>query len=256
MKHLLSFRGGPGVAAVTLCAAVLAFGACLVLRGNNKQLLSLPSPPHARRDLSMAWHIGPSLRELQENFAALRRPATAKEHAMLATFTAATNDQPEVPEYVRQAGVVDRVPVYFVVFPIFRHGSSGAVVGYEMMVSANDTGMNYVPGNYLIFPAVITGSDQSGSAQPQAYLSVVPDGVGRVRWHFTCSQHPASRECEIPEAAVTVPVHDNLAVLPVTTGDDYPTVNAATWYRRNGSHTTFINQDRAVPFLGAPARPR
>ena len=175
---------------------------------------------------------------------------------MLATFTARTNDQPEVPEYVRQAGVVDGVRVYFVVFPIFRHGPFGAVVGYQMMVSANDTGMDYVPGNYLIFPTVITGSDQPGFAQPQAYLSVVPDGVRRVRWHFTCSHDPAGSGCQVPDTTVSVPVRDNLAVLPITNAVGYPTVNAATWYRRDGSHTTFINQNRAVPFQGAPAWPR
>ena len=77
--------------------------------------------------------------------------------------------------------------------------------------------MNYVPGNYLIFPSTITGSDQSGFAQPQAYLSVVPDGVRSVRWHFTCSQDPAGSGCEVPDKTVSVPVHDNLAVLPITT---------------------------------------
>ena len=252
----LSFRRGPGVAAVTLCSAILALGAWLAVRGTGSQPPSLPSPPHARRDLSVAWHIGPSLRELQANFAILRRPATASEHAMLATFTAATNHQPEVPEYVRLAGVVDGVRVYFVVYPIFRHGSFGAVVGYQMMVAANGTGMGYAPGNYLIFPAVIASSDQSGFAQPQAYLSVVPDDVVRVRWRFTCRQKPAEGTCAVADRTVSVPVHGNLAVLPVTTAGAYATVKAATWYRRNGSQTTFTNQNRAVPFHGAPAWPR
>lgn len=171
---------------------------------------------------------------------------------MLATFTAATNDQPEVPEYVRQSGVVDGVPVYFVVDPIFRHGSYGPVVGYQMMVSANDAGSNYIPGNYLIFPSVF-----GAVGQPQSYLSVVPDGVRTVRWHFTCSPYPASSGCQLPaEKVVSVPVRDNLAVLPTTNGDNptaYPNVNRVTWYRSNGSHTTFTNQNKAVPFPGAPA---
>ena len=119
---------------------------------------------------------------------------------MLATFTAATNDQPEVPEYVRQAGVADGVRVYFVVDPIFRHESYGAVVGYQMMVSA-DAGFNYIPGNYLIYPSVI-----GAFGQPQAYLSVVPDGVRTVRWHFTCSPYPPSSGCQLPaEKVVSVP---------------------------------------------------
>jgi hypothetical protein len=237
--------------AVTLCAGALAFSAGLILRGNHNQFPSLPSPPHARRDLSIARHIGPSLRELEANFAVLRRPATAREHALLSTFTAATNDQPEVPEYVREAGLADGIPVYFVVYPIFRHGASGAVVGYEMAVSGAGAGSSYVPGNYLIFPNVF-----GGFGHPQAYVSVVPDGVRSVRWHFTCSQHPAGSGCQLPyPKVVSVPVRDNLAVLPTTTGGDgaaYPTVNEVTWYRADGSATLFTNQNKAVPFPGAP----
>jgi hypothetical protein len=173
---------------------------------------------------------------------------------MLATFTARTNDQSEVPEYVRQARVADGVRVYLVVDPIFRHESYGAVVGYQMMVSANDAGFNYIPGNYLIFPSV-----SGGFGQPQSYLSVVPDGVRIVRWHFTCSPYTASSGCQLPaEKVVSVPVRDNLAVLPTTNGGNgtaYPNVNRVTWYRSNGSHTTFTNQNKAVPFPGAPARP-
>ncbi len=197
----------------------------------------------------MAWNIGPTLRELQANFAVLRRPATASEHAMLATFAVRTNDQSEAPEYVRQAGVADGVRVYFVVDPIFRHESYGAVVGYQMMVA----GFNYIPGDYLIFPSVM-----GGFGQQQSYLSVVPDGVRTVRWQFTCSPYTASSGCQLPaEKVVSVPVRDNLAVLPITNGGNptaYPNVNRVTWYRSNGSHTTFTNQNKAVPFPGAPAR--
>jgi len=198
----------------------------------------------------MAWHIGPSLRELRANFAVLRRPATAREHALLPTYTAATNDQPDVPEYVREAGVADGIPVYFVVYPVFRHGASGAVVAYQMNVIA-DAGSSYIPSNYLIFPEVIS-SASTGLAQPQAYLSVVPDSVRSVRWHFTCGQHSTGGGCEIATPSVSVPVHDNLAVLPITTSN-YPTVNHVTWYRTDGSTTTFKNQNAAVPFPGAPA---
>jgi hypothetical protein len=242
------------VAGVTLLAGAVAFTVGLVLFGSRDQAGPLfSSPPHARRDLSVAWHVGPSLRELQANFAVLRRPATAKEHALLTTFTAATNDQPDVPEYVRQAGIADGSHVYFIVYPVFRHGASGPVVAYEMAVSADDAGMSYVPGSYLIFPNVI-----GGFGEPRAYVSVVPDGVRKVRWHFTCRPYPASSACQLPaENVVSVPVRDNLAVLPITTGGDGtadPNVDRVTWYRSDGSHTVFTNQNKAVPFPGAPER--
>jgi hypothetical protein len=252
VNHQLLSQRRLAVAAVTLCAGALAFGAGLALRGGQNRVPLLPSPPHARRDLSVAWHVGPSLRELQANFAVLRRPATAREHAQLATFTGATNDQPDVPEYVRQAGVADGIPVYLVVYPVFKHGASGPVVAYEMAVAAAGAGSSYVPGNYLIFPTVF-----GGFGRHQAYISVVPDGVRTVRWHFTCSPDPAGSGCQLPAAkAVSVPVRDNLAVLPITTGGAgaaLPTVNEVIWDRANGSPTVFTNQNAAVPFRGAPA---
>ncbi len=173
---------------------------------------------------------------------------------MLATYTAATNDQPEVPEYVRQAGVANGIPVYFVVYPIFRHGASGPVVGYKMSVIA-DGGYSYGPADYLIFPAVVSDNGQNGLAQPVDYLSVVPDGVRRVRWHFICRQARADSGCGLPATTVSVPVHDNLAVLPITNAGDPPTVNRVTWYRAGGSGATFNDQNAAVPFPGAPAWP-
>ncbi len=262
MNRQFTDQRWPLVVAVTLCAAALALGAGLVLRGSRNAFPSLPSPPHARRDLSVARHIGPLLRELKANFAVLRRPATASEHALLPTFTARTNNQPEVPEYVRRAGVVEGIPVYFVVYPIFRHGASGPVVAYQMNVIAN-AGFAWGPGDYLIFPTVIGTSAQGGLWQPRAYLSVVPDGVRRVRWHFTCKQAPSGTGCEVSSATASAPVHGNLAVLPITTygtaaittyGTAVPTVSEVTWYHSDGSRTVFRNQNSAVPFAGAPAR--
>ncbi len=173
---------------------------------------------------------------------------------MLATFTDPTGKQPDVPEYVRQAGVVDGVHVYFVIYPVFKHGASGPVVAYAMNVIA-DQGNAWTGGNYLIFPTVIGNGTQDGTSQPQAYLSVVPDGIRSVRWHFTCKQAPAGSTCQLPSttASVTVPVHGNLAVLALTVyGTALPTVSTVTWSHADGATTVFRNQDSAVPFAGAP----
>lgn len=172
---------------------------------------------------------------------------------MLPTFTAATNNQPDVPEYVRQAGVVNGIHVYFVVYPVFRHGASGPVVAYQMSVIA-DGGYAWGPGDYIIFPTVIATTSQTGEAQPQAYMSVVPDGVRSVRWRFTCNQAAAGTPCQLPaQRVVTVPVRGNLATLPITSySTAVPTVDDVTWYRANGSQTAFRNQNSAVPFPGAP----
>jgi hypothetical protein len=210
---------------------------------------------HARPDLSVQLHIGPTLRDLLSNFAVLRRPPTAAEHAAVRTFTVATNNKPEVPEYVRLVGVANGIRVYFLVYPIFHHGSTGAVVAHRMSIAA-DGGYAYAPGAYRIFPSII-GSFGRPTA---AYLGVVPDGVRAVRWRFACSAAFPGQGCRLPpERVATVTVHDNLAVLPLPAlppGTAYAGATRVTWYRTNGSQTVFTNENSAVPFAGAPPWPR
>jgi hypothetical protein len=127
--------------------AMLIVGAALVIVGlalsrHRHGAESAQSPSRTQRDLSVEWRIGPTLRELMANFAVLRRPATATDRAAVASFVASTDRQPEIPEYVRLAGVVDGIHVYFVVYPVFRHGASGPVVAHQMNVLAS-AGMPY-----------------------------------------------------------------------------------------------------------------
>ncbi len=236
--------------------AALSVGIAIVIAVLAFSLRHHPSPPggsghHAQQDLSVQRHVGPTLRELMANFAVLRRPPTAADHAAVAKFTVATNRRPEVPEYVRLAGIADGIHVYFVVYPIFRNGSSGPVVAHQMHVMASG-GNGYEPGNYLIFPSVI-----GGFGQPTAYLSVVPDGVRAVRWHFACPDGLSG--CRLPpERVAVVSVHDNLAVLSlpaIKAGTSYAEASRVTWYRTHGSSTVFTNPDSAVPFNGAPPWP-
>jgi hypothetical protein len=216
---------------------------------------------HRQPDLSVQWHIGPTLRELRANFAVLRRPATAAEHAAVAMFTAATNRQPEVPEEVRLAGRVEGVPMYFVIVPIFRHGAWGPVVAHEMEVDGGNGGglggMPYIPSNYLIFPAT-----DAAPNSPTAYVGVVPDGVHSVRWQFACISGSQTRTsgCQLPSPRlVDVPVHNNLAVLQTSyqltdSGRAYAAVTRVTWYGADGLSKVFTNLNAAVPFPGAPVR--
>jgi hypothetical protein len=216
---------------------------------------------HVQPDLSVQWHIGPTLRQLRANFAVLRRPATASEQAAVAMFTAPTSAQPEVPVSVRLVGRVDGTRVYLIVNPIFRHGARGAVVAYKMTLAGGTggavAGFPYGPTNYLIFP--VTGG---GVNDPAAYISVVPDGVRSVRWQFACisGSRVRSTGCQLPsQSPVDVPVHDNLAVLqtdyPLTeNGQSYAGVTRVTWYGADGLSKVFTNQNPAVPFPGAPAR--
>ena len=239
-------------ATVTLGIAAAALIVALVLTLQRQTSPRVIAASHSQPDLSVRRHIGPTLRELRANFAVLRRPATASEHAAVATFTAATSDQPEIPEYVRLADVINGMKVYFVVYPIFRHGARGAVVAHQMNLAGGDTGLAWGPGNYLIFPAALSGSDGS------TYLSVVPDGVRSVTWRFACPPNSSSGPCQLPpEHVVHVPVHDNLAVWQTNTHvswSPYGNVATVTWFGADGLTKVFTNANAAVPFPGAPAR--
>jgi hypothetical protein len=244
-----------------LCIAAAALVGAVLLAHQRQAGPRAVAARHVQPDLSVQWHIGPTLRQLRANFAVLRRPATASEHAAVAMFTAATSVQPEVPEYVRLAGRVEGTPVYLVIYPIFRHGARGAVVAHEMTVAGGNGGglggMPYIPSNYLIFPA----TDATPNT-PTAYVGVVPDGVRRVRWQFACisGSHARPTGCQLPSPRVVdVPVHHNLAVLQTTyqltgNGRPYAGVTRVTWYGADGLSKVFTNQNAAVPFPGAPAR--
>ena len=217
---------------------------------------------HRQPDLSVKWHIGPTLRQLRANFAPMRRPPTAAERAAVKMFTAATSAQPEVPEYVRILGRVEGVRVYLVVYPVFRHGARGPVVAHMMVVAGGNGGglggINYFPSNYLIFPAT-----DATPTTPTAFVGVVPDGVRSVRWQFAClhDTHASLTGCPLPYPRVAdVPVHHNLAVLATDQNDwtsgnghSYTGVTRVTWYGPAGMSKVFTNANSAVPFPGAPA---
>ncbi len=240
---------------VGLSIGIAALIAVFALSVQHRAAHTAGPEHHARPDLSVQLHVGPTLRDLLSHFAVLRRPPTAADHAAVRTFTVATNNKPEVPEYVRLAGVADGIRVYFVVYPIFQHGSTGPVVAHRMNVIA-DGGYGYEPAAYQIFPSII-GTFRRPTA---AYLGVVPDGVRAVRWRFACTPAFPGKGCRLPPQRVaTVTVHDNLAVLPLPAlpqGMGYAGATRVTWYRTNGSQTVFTNQNAAVPFAGAPAWPR
>lgn len=206
-------------------------------------------------DRSVAMHVGPTLRDLLANFAVLRQPATAADRAMVARFTVSTNHRTQVPEYVRSAGTVNGDHVYFVVYPIFQHGSTGPVVAHQMTVMIGDGGYSYTPGGaYMIFPALA-----NGSGGRQSWISVVPDDVKAVRWRLGCGHHYLGACQHLPERTVEMTPHDNLAVFQLPYGSVrsgahlvYPT--KVTWYLKDGSRTVFTSRNRnsAVPFPGAP----
>jgi hypothetical protein len=200
---------------------------------------------------------GPSLSALMAHFAVLRRPPTAADRAARRenAFGVGTAGKTEYPTFARHAGDANGIPIDFVVDADHRHGATGPVVSYSMSIGAGEEGLNYIEGNYTIFPTVV--STASGP-QSSEYLSAVPDGVRTVTWRFACPT--SARGCVLPAGrhTVSVPVRHNLAVYAVprlNPGTFDADAVSVTWDRDDGTSTTFTDQNTAVPFAGAPAQP-
>jgi len=245
----------PALAAVAVCLAVVIL-AVTALRSRAPTGEGPASSLRSKPGWNASDGQHPSLSALMAHLAVLRRPATAADRAAVRRFgygVGAAPGRTQYPTLVRLAGDANGIPVYFVVDAARQHGASGPAVGYSMQVDANE-GINYIAGNYVVFPTVV-GSEVRG---PREYFSVVPDGVRTARWRFAC---PATATgCMLPPAGrtVSVPVRDNLAVWPVPSpnpGTYYADAVSVTWYRDDGTHTTYTNQYSAVPFAGAPALP-
>jgi hypothetical protein len=251
------------VAGVTLCVVVVAviIGAALTLRPTTS-----PGTTRARHvppDLSAQWRVGPTLRELRANFAVLRGPGTAADQAAVATFRygigVGRQERLVSPEEVRLLGRIDGARVYLTVNPLFRHRTTGPVVAHMMWLAVGDTGVAWGPENYLIFPTMLGESgDLAPSGEPAVYISVVPDGVRRVKWRFACPTGVGATKCQLPpQRVVVLPVHDNLVSLNVNAPTSWsPNGNVATvtWYGADGLTKVFTNANTAVPFAGAPSR--
>ncbi|MDE3132182.1 MAG: hypothetical protein KGL16_13615, partial [Acidobacteriota bacterium] len=251
-------RGNRPVYALWIAAAALAVTALLILQRSP----GTPAITTEQPDLSAQWKVGPTLRDLRANFAVLRGPGTTADRTAVATFRYGVGVGAQMrrvsPEEVRLLGRVNDSRVYLIVDPLFRHRTTGRVVAHMMSLAIGDTGFAWGPENYLIFPTMVAQSGQLGpSSGPSAYVSVVPDGVRRVKWQFACPSGSAGAKCQLPpQRVVVLPVHDNLVSLQMNTPTSWsPSGNVArvTWYGADGLTKVFTDPNTAVPFPGAPA---
>jgi hypothetical protein len=251
---------GKGVAVtLSVVAAALIVVVLTLARQTSPRIVTAS---HRQPDLSAQWKVGPTLRDLRANFAVLRGPGTAADQAAVASFRYGIGVQapPRLvsPEEVRLLGRVAGARVYLLVDPLFRHRTYGPVVAHMMSLSIGDTGFSWGPENYLIFPTVVSQSGEVGALDgPSTLVSVVPDGVRRVKWRFACPTGVDATKCQLPQQRVVVlPVHNNLVSLSVNTPTSWsPNGNVAkvTWYGADGMSKVFTNPNTAAPFPGAPA---
>jgi hypothetical protein len=244
-------RWRPAVGAVAISAAVLVTLAvaavAVVLLGHAR---TAPQAPAGRRPVPRVTAVSPApasvvptLAQLLANFAVLRRPQTAADRAW-GQRAQAVNVR-RLTRLTRLAKQLDSGDRVFLTVDRFRKGPAGQRAGsYSLSVwivspDGNASGTSFGPQvNYNVIPLPA----RAGGARPEAYgfnswAGLVPDGVSRVSWRFTCRANPLTQCSGQSPFTATVPVVDNVASWtgPVPTGECGACLQpiSVVWY---GSH--------------------
>jgi hypothetical protein len=206
-------------------------------------------------DLSAKLGYGPTLRQLLAHFAVLRRSPTAVDRAWAKLQPGEPSSEVAPRGYARQLATVGRTRIGFYLDGV-RTRPGGPLVAYQLVVAdwtpvgGSSAPYTFAAGQYDIVPP--TGDLAPWSA------TIVPDGVSRVRWTFTCRRTPA---CLPSGRGVIVGrVHDNVAIMwsapsssdryHVPSGYDLP-VPEVTWFR-DGDAKPMAMAPSSVPWPGAP----
>lgn len=209
-----------GLAAAVAVAVVVVVGAVALL-GHRPGATTGPTRPSGPPPATAGAY--PTLQQLKDNFAILRRPQTAADGAwhFSNAHSALTRLARRLPNGHR------------VILTVSRRGTEG----YELFVwvaphNGAATGAPFAPDtDYTLVPL------GTGVVAPLGFrwTSIVPDSVSRVRWVFSCT----ARRSGCARIVRTVPARNNVATVAVAGTDSCsdPTcrnVVSATWYAANG----------------------
>ncbi len=228
--------------AVTIAVAVLA----LALLGRHHPTTT----PAARGPSGLArLERNPEIKQLLDHFAILRRPQTAADRS----WAAGQRSNPKaggqvIPSLTRLATTIDGKRIFLTVdrdSRPARPGSRSAQYAYVLTVALvagrnNVSEAPYDPnvGDYTIMPVPL-GLRFGSLSGPSVAVSIVPDGITKVRWVFRCSPARAApcggRRTEI----VNPPLHGNIAAAVRSDVSAPPTV---TWYGSSGKAVVVYRQ--------------
>jgi hypothetical protein len=241
------FGGAAGALGAAIAVIVVVVAVALVGSG-NRTAPQRPAPPLGATQVEAV----PTLGQLREHFAVLRRPQTRADRSWAgAGRTVSPPFQVLLPSLTRLVGKVAGNRVYLTVERIERVPQENQAAGtYSMNVwvvepNGEAGGAPYSPnvGSYTIFPAPLRAA---------IWASMVPDGVARVRWAFGCG-----RACRRPlNLTVSFPVVNNVVAVSIPGGQacgDACRVTAVTWYARDGRVVARFRDSmmpEPVPFPG------
>ncbi len=201
----------------------------------------------------------PTLTQLKDNFAVLRRPQTSADrswHPDCGCGRAAR----QLEDLTRLTTTLPKgYRVFLDVEQFLLPGQLNMVAGsYVLNFTVVDphgptSSSNFGPNTGFSVRPISSGGDDA------VWVSVVPDGVASVSWTFGCQ---GSRRCEAPTRTFTVPVVNNVAARQIVHADNCsgcasPTIIA--WYAADGRAVASFDSGlnlAAPPFVKGGRGPR
>lgn len=268
---------GNVVAALSVAVALAVGGVAIVLLANHR---NPPNRSLASRPPSSGVGSVAALAQLRAHFAVLRRPQTPADqswgnHSVGLNWRGLSN-------LTRRLAVLSDGDRIFLTIDQF-HGpvprglvAPPKIGSLSMTVSLVDKhgDSSGVPDDansrYTIFPAslepVQRPRPQHGELGPRldpgtVWVSLVPDGVSKVRWVFVCGAGRGRCDGFSGSRTIEVPVRDNLAAVPATDSDscaDFACQPATiVWYDAQGDRiATYKDRERGRELVPpAPWKP-
>lgn len=240
---------------------------------------------------------GPSLAELLDHFAVLRRAQTVADRSWRGGVARGAPPDVTLTSLTRLARTLGNGDRVFLTVEQFTQaaGDSTAKAGSSVLMSVNlvdrqgnvdgalysgqvsdytiiPTTLGERPGlerfaaqvHGHISPRVRQLLRRQAQFGPPVWTSMVPDGVAKVRWTFTCEPSKLTSCRDFPKPLIVdVPVDENLATAQIPATDKCADAGCrpatVTWYDAAGQQTASFNAQTALgsgpqpkPFAGAP----
>lgn len=235
----ITVGGLAGVFGVVVALAIA--GLAVVLIGHHRA--SPNRPPATSTPSSVSSRQPPTLKQLLARFRVLRRPQVSADRWHQARTASFVRPISQLTRLATPLSNGDRV--FLTVDRFLRAEGDHPPGSYLMIVWLVDgRGRAIVSApyssldDYTTIPSALPVIGRSLSNRPVYWIGVVPDGVARVRWTFTCTS--SSGDCGSFRGPVTVsvpPISNVVEAQPPTASgchEPYCRVTKATWYASNG----------------------
>jgi hypothetical protein len=259
-RRLRPRAGVLALSASSLVAIAVGVGALLLTGPRTHRPLAgastTPAPIRGR---------APTLQQIQDEFAVLRRPQTAADRSARPVCPQPCRER-YLPQMTRRMAILPNRSSLFLTVWQLRSPVRGAPAGSYRLIGliAHPTRRGHLAAGATLTLPILTGDALSGIpsndyfAPNPLWTSVVPDAVSRVRWTFSC---PRGRPCgpaESTPVSVEVPAVNDVATARVpATAHQARGVSRVEWFGAGGRRLASFSSpaDPATPFPrgGAPA---